>query len=41
MNSRDQGNRNGDIEMGMERQTGDLGLDGFFKQVTTSSDNNA
>lgn len=33
MNSRDQGNRNGDIEMGMERQTGDLGLEDFFKQV--------
>ncbi|KAH6797502.1 syntaxin of plants 131 [Perilla frutescens var. hirtella] len=31
--SRDQGNRNGDIEMGMERQTGDLGLEDFFKQV--------
>ncbi|XP_057805217.1 syntaxin-132-like [Salvia miltiorrhiza] len=33
VNSRDQGNRNGDIEMGMERQTGDLGLEDFFKQV--------
>ncbi|KAK6126583.1 hypothetical protein DH2020_039672 [Rehmannia glutinosa] len=32
---RDQGNRNGDIEMGMERQmnSGDLGLENFFKQV--------
>ncbi|KAL1566162.1 syntaxin-132-like protein [Salvia divinorum] len=33
VNSRDQGNRNGDIEMGMERQTGDQGLEDFFKQV--------
>ncbi|XP_047954904.1 syntaxin-132-like [Salvia hispanica] len=35
VNSRDQGNRNGDIEMGMgtDRQTGDLGLEDFFKQV--------
>ncbi|KAG6401644.1 hypothetical protein SASPL_138508 [Salvia splendens] len=37
MNSRDQGNRNGDIEMGMgmgmDRQTGDQGLEDFFKQV--------
>ncbi|XP_047972031.1 syntaxin-132-like [Salvia hispanica] len=31
--SRDQGNRNGDIEMGMERQTNDQGLEDFFKQV--------
>ncbi|KAL2229224.1 UNVERIFIED_CONTAM: Syntaxin [Sesamum indicum] len=32
---RDQGNRNGDIEMGIERQmhSGELGLDNFFKQV--------
>ncbi|KAI3447359.1 hypothetical protein Pfo_004024 [Paulownia fortunei] len=32
---RDQGNRNGDIEMGTERQmnSGDLGLENFFKQV--------
>ncbi|GFP89893.1 putative syntaxin-131 [Phtheirospermum japonicum] len=32
---RDQDNRNGDIEMGMERQmnSGDLGLENFFKQV--------
>ncbi|CAA0843015.1 Putative syntaxin-131 [Striga hermonthica] len=32
---RDEGNRNGDIEMGMERQTNseDLGMDNFFKQV--------
>ncbi|XP_041999510.1 syntaxin-132-like [Salvia splendens] len=29
----DQGNRNGDIEMGMERQTNDQGLEDFFKQV--------
>ncbi|XP_042012847.1 syntaxin-132-like [Salvia splendens] len=35
VNSRDQGNRNGDIEMGMgtDRKTGDLGLEDFFKQV--------
>ncbi|EYU38725.1 hypothetical protein MIMGU_mgv1a010631mg [Erythranthe guttata] len=32
---KDQGDRNGDIEMGMERQmtSGDLGLENFFKQV--------
>ena len=39
--SRDQGNRNGDIEMGMERQTNDQGLEDFFKQVTTTNHNNA
>lgn len=37
MNSRDQGNRNGDIEMGLERQTGDLGLEDFFKQVLATA----
>lgn len=39
---RDQDNRNGDIEMGVERQmnSGELGLENFFKQVPATSHNN-